>query len=239
MADASPDAEVTLAEGLATTRSIRRYTDEPVSEADLAKILYLATRAPSGSNRQPTRFVVLRDSPVARTAREVLSDGAREMWAQKSNRGEFLAIDTDSPTGRMIRTMDDYVGSFAEVPIVVLICLERYRAPVVSEGASVYPAVQNLLLGARSCGLGAALTMFHRQREPELRELLAIPDHVLVAATVTIGHPRGRHGPVRRKPLGDVVFEGYWGARAEWAIDPSGTRFTGGPAGPRGARNPT
>ena len=105
----------------------------------------------------------------------------------------------------------------------------RYRDPVVTEGASIYPAVQNLLLGARSVGLGGALTMFHQFRDAEIREALAIPDEAFIAATVTIGHPRGSHGPVRRKPLDQVVFEEAWGSAPAWAVDPPGTRFTGGP----------
>ena len=63
---------ISLLEGLATTRAIRRYTDDPIPEADLASILWHATRAPSGSNRQPFRFVVLRDGPAAVEAKALL-----------------------------------------------------------------------------------------------------------------------------------------------------------------------
>jgi hypothetical protein len=69
--------------------------------------------------------------------------------------------------------------------------------------------------------------------EPELRDLLEIPEHVFVAATIALGRPAGRHGPVRRRPLREVVFEDRWGSSPSWAIDPSGTEFTqaGPPAG--------
>ena len=221
--------EPTLSEGLATTRSIRRYTDEPVSEADLAKALHLATRAPSGSNRQPFRFIVLRDGPVALQVRSLLADGAREIWHAKRATNEFPDRAKNTPTSRMLASMDHYVDTLADAPIIVLPCMIRYRDPVVSEGASIYPAVQNLLLGARSVGLGGALTMFHQLRDAEIRDALAIPDNAFIAATITLGHPVGSHGPVRRKPLDQLVFEEAWGTAPAWAVDPPGTRFTGGP----------
>ncbi|MEM7092931.1 MAG: nitroreductase family protein [Actinomycetota bacterium] len=221
--------EPTLSEGLATTRSIRRYTDEPVTEEQLSRTLFLATRAPSGSNRQPTRFVVLRQGPVALEVRRLLAEGAAEIWSAKRSSDEFPDRAAATPTDRMLATMDTYVDRLAEAPVIVLPCMVRYRDPVQTEGGSVYPAVQNLLLGARAVGLGGALTMFHHVREDEIRAALGIPNEAFIAATVTLGHPAGSHGPVRRKPLDRVVFEDRWDNAASWAVDPEGTRFTGGP----------
>ena len=126
--------------------------------------------------------------------------------------------------------MEHYVERIDTVPVMILPCLVRHRPPNPYEGASVYPAVQNLLLAARAIGLGGVFTIWHAGVEAELRELLAIPDDVFVAGTITLGHPTGGHGPVRRRPLGELVFEGAWGATATWAVDPPGTRFTA--AGP-------
>lgn len=222
-------SEPTLSEGLATTRSIRRYTDEPVTEEQLGRALWLATRAPSGSNRQPFRFVVLRDGPVARKVRELLADGAQSIWATKSSSGEFPDRKPQSRTERMRASMDHYVEHLASAPVIVLPCMVRYREPTVTEGASIYPAVQNLLLGARSVGLGGALTMFHQVHDDEIRRAIGVPDEAFIAATITLGHPAGAHGPVRRKPLDQLVFEDSWGQAPAWAVDPPGTRFTGGP----------
>ena len=84
---------------------------------------------------------------------------------------------------------------------------------------------------ARSLGYGGVLSMWHSLVEDELRRVLQIPDSAVIAGTVTLGVPRGRHGPVRRLPLADVVFDDTWGAAASWAIDPPDTRFTSaGPA---------
>ena len=224
-------AEPSLSEGLATTRSIRRYLDEPVRDDQLATIMHLATRAPSGSNRQPFRFMVLRDGPRAAVVRTLLAEGAAEVWAQKRARDEFPAAGAGSRTARMLDAMETYVATFASAPVIVLPCMVRYREPTPTEGASIYPAVQNLLLAARSVGLGGALTMFHQTREAEIRAELGIPDQVFVAATVTLGVPQGNHGPVRRKPLDQLVFEDRWDQAPGWAVDPAGTRFTGGPKG--------
>ena len=80
---ADTEADVGLLEGMATTRAIRRYTDEPVSDEQLQKVLFAATRAPSGSNRQPFRFLVLRDSERAREAKALIGAEARRFWAEK------------------------------------------------------------------------------------------------------------------------------------------------------------
>jgi nitroreductase len=124
--------------------------------------------------------------------------------------------------------MQHFVDHFEEIPVVVLPCLQRYRAPTPTEGASVYPACQNLLLAARALGFGGVITMWHGFVEPQLRALLSIPDDVLIAATIPLGRPMGGgHGPVRRRPLPDLVYEEAWGTPAPWAVDPPGTRFTG------------
>ena len=125
----------------------------------------------------------------------------------------------------MAATMQHYVDHIEEVPVIVLACLMRYREPTGHEGASIYPACQNLLLAARALGYGGALTMWHATVEAELRTLLDIPDEVFVAACITLGRPEGSHGPVRRRPLAELVFADRWGDSPDWAVDPPGTRF--------------
>jgi nitroreductase len=225
--------QVGLLEGLATTRAIRRYTLDPVSDEDLAAMLFAATRAPSGSNRQPFRFLVLRDGPKATQAKALLGESFRAGWAAKRRNDGYergSGTEDESPKSRMARTMQHYVDHLEEVPVVVLACLVRYRAPSPSEGASVYPACQNLLLAARGLGYGGVMTGWHHPVERELRELLGIPDEAAIAATITIGRPAGHQGPVRRRPLAELVYDDEWGGPATWALDPPGTRFTA--AGP-------
>ncbi|MGI9030953.1 MAG: nitroreductase family protein [Ilumatobacteraceae bacterium] len=210
--------DVSLLKGLATTRAIRRYTDDPLPDADLAEILWHAARAPSGTNRQPFRFITLRRAdPEAQAARALLGRSFRASWDEKRqdlDRGGPPAPGT--PRARMQASMQQFVDHLEDTPVIVLVGLERYRAANPYEGASVYPAVQNLLLAARALGYGGALTMWHHAVEDELRELLGLPDVVALSACVTLGKPAGRHGPLRRKPLGQLVHDGRWGRPADW-----------------------
>ena len=235
------DEGVGLLEGLATTRAIRRFTDEPVSEEDLAAVLWAATRAPSGSNRQPFRFLVLRDGPAATEAKGILGRSFRAAWAEKVEADGYQQGSGgtgSSAKARMASAMQQFVDRFEATPVVVLACLGRHRAAHLSEGASVYPACQNLLLAARARGLGGVMTMWHQAVEAELHQTLAIPDDIVIAATIPLGHPEGGHGPVRRRPVGELVYEDRWEGRAAWAVDPPGTRFTaaGPPRGPDRSR---
>lgn len=223
------DERVELLEGLRTTRAIRRYRPEPIPDDVLRDILFSATRAPSGSNRQPFRFMVFADTVRSREVKELIARGAREIWGGKrSNEGydEGSGQRPDSPKARMARTMQDYVDNFADVPVLVLAINLRYRGKVHIEGASIYPACQNLLLAARGLGYGGALTAFHAPVEAELTTLLGLPNHAQIAATITLGKPAGGHGPVRRAPMAELVFGDTWGEAPDWAVDPEGTRFT-------------
>jgi nitroreductase len=114
--------EVGLLEGLTSTRAIRRYRDEPIPEPVLRDILFAATRAPSGSNRQPFRFIVLTDSERARKAKELVAGAAQAIWAHKSRNDKYdkgSGVDPDSPKSRLARTMQSYVDDFARVPCLV------------------------------------------------------------------------------------------------------------------------
>lgn len=228
-----PEDTVGLLEGIATTRAIRRFRREPVPDDVLSLMLFAATRAPSGSNRQPFRFLVLRDGERAVVAKSLIGTAARTIWAAKAKAERYdegSARVPDSPKARMAATMLRFVEDFESVPVVVLPCLVRYREPTPTEGASIYPACQNLLLAARALGYGGVLTGWHRPVEDELRQLLAVPDGVFMAGAIALGRPEGRHGPVRRRPVAELVYDDTWGRAAAWAEDPPGTRFAA--AGP-------
>jgi nitroreductase len=210
---------VGLLEGLCSTRAIRRYRPEPVPDHVLRDILFAATRAPSGSNRQPFRFIVLVDGPNAVVAKGLIGAAARAAWSTKRRTDGYdqgSGADTHSPKATLARTMQDYVDNLDTVPVLILPCLVRHRDPTPVDGASIYPACQNLLLAARALGYGGVMTSWNLFVDAELRELLGIPDEVFVAASITLGRPQGKHGPVRRRPLS-----------APFAIDPPGTRHTG------------
>jgi nitroreductase len=131
----------------------------------------------------------------------------------------------------MARTMQHYVDSYESVPVLIIACYVRYRDhTAASDGASIYPACQNLLLAARALGYGGVMTGWQFAAQAELRDLLDIPEEVELMASITIGRPQGHHGPVRRRPLPELVFGDRWGVAPPWAVDPEGTTHTA--AGP-------
>ena len=145
------------------------------------------------------------------------------MWQVKvahDRYDEGSSADESSPKARMARTMQHFVDHFEETPVVVLPCLVRYRDPTPTEGASIYPACQNLLLAARALGYGGVMTTWHQIVEDELRPLLGIPDGVFIAATIPLGRPVGHHGP------------------SAAARSPSWCTTTGGTGPPRGPSTP-
>ncbi len=224
--DPEPAADVDLYTGIITTRAIRRYQPDDIPDEDLNKLLFAATRAPSGHNRQPFRFLVVRRTPEMAAVREVLTRGFQAAWAR--NRQEPAPDDTSRPA-RMARTMNHFVDHIAEAPVLVMACLDhRVGGTGIDAGASVFPACQNLLLAARALGYGGVMTNWHRLVTEELDELLGLPDEVSIVATIPLGRPVGRQGPNRRLPLPQLVYEGRWGEPAPWAVDPPGTRYTGG-----------
>jgi nitroreductase len=193
-------------EVLSTARSIRRFTDEPVDDATLDRCLEAATWAPNGANFQAWRFIVLR----APEQRAVVAEAARRALAViEPVYGMTRPADDDQSraarNNRATYELHDRAGELTSV----LFTTFNY-AKVASElliGGSIYPAVQNFLLAARAQGLGACLTSWASyDGEALLREAVGLPEQFLLAAHVVVGWPRGRHGPVRRRPLSESVM---------------------------------
>ncbi len=224
---------IDLLEGIATARSIRRYRlDEPVSDEDLSKIMWSATRAPSGTNRQPFRFIVLRDGDNARRARAVLAQAFRASWKEKCDAEGWTSggFDMDSKRGRTLAAMQTFIDNFERIPVIILACFVRFREPNHFEGASVFPACQNLLLAARALGYGCCFSGWHVPVADQLKEILGVPAEVELSLCITLGKPAGNHGPVRRRPVQELIFDDGWEQPATWCVDPPGSRFArGGP----------
>jgi nitroreductase len=233
----SEDRRLDLLQAMATARTIHRYRADPVPEEDLAKILYAATRAPSGSNSQPFRFLVLRDSPRAERAKALLGAGFRQNWKRKSSTEGWKEGSGADPTSRKARTaraMQQFVDYFEDIPVVVLACLRRSHRPNLYEGASIYPACQNFFLAARALGYGACFSVWHLDVEAALRKLLSIPEGVAISLTITLGRPQGNHGPLRRRPIRDMVYEDGWEQTVAWVDDLPGSRLSrSGPPEPK------
>jgi nitroreductase len=201
-----------LLEAMRTCRAIRRYRPDHVPDEVLRACLQAAVYAPTGSNQQKWRFCVLK-SPAAR---QLLGETYKNGWADyasKMNLEKPEQQDT-SRRARFTRSMFELVENFEHIPAYVLFCTER--TPFMEElytGASIYPAMQNFILAARSHGLGTVVTTWYRLCEPELRRLVGIPDGWVVAALLPVGYPKGSHGPVRRRPLEESVCIDHWDSK--------------------------
>jgi nitroreductase len=213
------DGHLDVWEAMATARAIRRYTDEPVDDETLWRCLRAATWAPSGGNWQSWRFVVLR-SPDARAAvAEAAAISLRVIEPLYS-----MARPDPDDHSRVARShratyeLHDRAGEHTSV----LFTTKRYdSASELLLGGSVYPAMQNFLLAARALGLGACPTSWASYGEELIRTAVGVPDDWLLAGHVVVGWPRGRHGPLRRRPVEEVTYLDRWGSPAEGAPPPS------------------
>ena len=202
-----------LDEAMRTQRAIRRLKDDPVDDAIVLQLIELALRAPTGSNAQNWEFVVVRD----RAVKERLGALNRQAWSIYGGLGRWL--NRNEP--KMLRLMDAVqwqADHFAEIPVVIVACLRGPRLPfppvmASSYYGSIYPSVQNLLLAARSAGLGAALITLPLWSTFLARRALGLPWRVTPCAVVPIGWPKGRYGPTTRRPVGEVVHLDRYGNR--------------------------
>jgi len=184
-------------------RATRRFRPDEVDDATVAKILTAATHAPSAENSQPFVFIVVRD-PVLRAAIGTLT---ARLWE-----GGARALET----GRLSPALMDEVdrgarGGVAAAPVLVVVCGDGRVTFAPTLGASVFPAVQNLLLAAHALGLGSTLTTLPVLAGPELSALLDLPDGVEPLAVVPLGHPSAPLGPPRRRPLAEKAHLDRYG----------------------------
>lgn len=198
--------------GAGTCRSFR---DEPVPDNVLVPILDLARFGPQGGNRQPVRWVVVRD----RATKSKLGEWYLAEWEPyAANAAKSTA---SAKRRRIFEVADRMARNFAAIPVIVIVCAELAslhasdaalpRLSIVG-GASVYPSVQNFLLGCRNAGLGAAITTLLCAREPEVKDLLGIPEGFATAAHLAVGYPMEPLPlTLHRRPLRSVVFSERFG----------------------------
>jgi nitroreductase len=211
-----------LYETMRCAPTTRRFSSDPVPGEVLRRVLENARFAPSGGNRQGWRVVAVQDADCRRALRDLYQPHWRA-YMEHTGGAAVLADQglTDSRAGRAVKRVDEFAERMHEVPLHLVVCarlgdlaivdsgLDR---PSIVAGASIYPFVQNILLGLRSEGLGAALTTLLAPAEPQVKELLSIPDDVVLAAYVLVGH-RDEPWPTRlsRKPVEEFAFSERYG----------------------------
>ena len=192
-----------LGEAMFSLRAIRRFKPDPIPDADVRDIMESAIRAPNGGNTQPWHFVVIKDPQI----RAKFAPLFREAWWAKRNE-EGIRGPEDIPPGKgMRRSAMRLADEIGQAPVIVLVCATAKGAGAMG---SVIPAVQNMLLAARSLGIGGTITTLHPKVLERVHQLLVIPDSVQVVYCVPLGYPRGAFGPVIRKPLAEVCSLDRW-----------------------------
>jgi nitroreductase len=218
-------------EVMSTLRAMRRLKPDPVPDELLERLVRAATWAPNGGNRQAMEFVVVTDRGLmARLA---------QLWGRSVD-AYLSSLGAVTPASQDARVRDAALyqrDHFHETPALIIACYRRLRIDrrttgrmlksfpptdalrlfargprlnVVSEASSVYPGVQNLLLAARALGLGAVMTIWHLFLEHEWKRELGIPRGVSTLAVIPVGWPRGRLGPVTRRPVAEVIHRDRW-----------------------------
>src|SRR5262249_35490331 len=179
-----------LFEAISTQRAMRRLKPDPVPDSIIQQVLALAICAPSGGNRQGWSFVVVRD-PATRAR---LGELYRESWGEVMKLPYYAGAakePPDSPAGRLLGSAPDPSEPSGAAPGPILACtaLDVSASPTLTTGASISPAVQNLMLAARALGLGSCITTIHKYRDAQVKELLGIPEQVETAALIPLGYP--------------------------------------------------
>lgn len=206
------DRKIGLFDAIRTTRSMRRLRPDHIPDELIREILEAAICAPSGGDSQHWRFIVVKD-PAIKKQIQIRYKRAFEDLKERFHAAPPPPGKTDAQKQRMLAARDHLTEHLHEAPVLIVCCLNGDSGSGVAAGASIYPAVQNMLLAARALGLGATLTTRHLLYEKEVDAILGLPETARTFAIIPIGYPLGNFGPVSRAPVEDVTFADRWGAR--------------------------
>src|SRR5712692_7401181 len=188
-----------------TTRALRRLKPDPVPDELIWKVLDAAIRAPSGGNRQPWNFIVIRDTET----KTQIGEWYLEAWNATYGRVRDT-VTANADGARMYGSADHLANHLADVPVLIIATVQAGAVGTSPSGSYIYPAVQNMMLAARALGLGTTLTTLHRAHEADVKQLLGIPDGVETMALIPLGWPKGKFGEGVRLPVEQVTYWDKW-----------------------------
>jgi nitroreductase len=238
-ADVAIGEDTPVFEVMRTMRAMRRLKPDAVPRELLERLIEAATWGPSASNTQTYSWVIVTDREqmrrladpwlscmrfyerIAVRADSMTAEQYRRLMDAVTYQAEHFA---DTPAllvacydmgdwhGRVQRNVLGMLRGMRHVGIrrAVKILLRSHHTATMSEAASVYPSVQNVLLAARALGLGAVLTTWHLMLEDEFKEILGIPKRVKTFALIPVGWPKGKFGPVVRRPAAEAIRHDRW-----------------------------
>ena len=197
-----------LREAIYHCRAMRRIKSDPVPEELLVELIDAANQAPSGSNAQRARWIVVRDTELKKQLAE----------QNRKHAAPYIAADVANPGSPKLKRLLDAVvwqmDHMHEIPALIVACYD-YPEPVEGLGVyrsagSVWPGIQNLLLTARALGLGAAPTTLALRDQNAVREILELPNTFAALCLIPVGYPLGNFGPVSRKPVSEIMRWDRW-----------------------------
>ena len=200
-----------LFETMRTMRAMRRLKPDPVPDELIRQILEAGLCAPNGGNFQKWRFLVLKDQAVKQAVQVLYKRAYDETIGPRYATAVPPPGVSPERYARQHAAVEYLTEHYHEAPVWIVACLEDGANPSRVAGASIYPAVQNMLLAARALGLGSTLTTRHLLFEAETDGALGLPPGVRSYAILPIGYPMGKFGPVGRGKLADFVYQDRWG----------------------------
>lgn len=189
-------------EAMETCTAMRYFKEEPVPKEEIEKLIYAATRASSPGNSQGWEFLVIDDPEVKSVMQNKILEGMGPFFANRPP-------GADGVEERMMQGAEHLARNFAKVPAWI-VCMARKVYPPHDPQESfmhstAYPAAQNMIVAARSMGIGTCFTTFPGQAEPEIREMCNVPDDLHMFVYVAVGYPERKFMPVKRKPIDEVI----------------------------------
>ena len=212
-----------LFEVMRTTFASRNFTDKPVSDQALRRLLDNARFAPSGGNRQGWKVIAVREA-TTRTRLAALIEPTFKRYVAQMQAGEapYNTVNPSQVTDADIEAVklpEGIISQVTQAPVVLLVFVDLSvvasfdrdldRVGVIS-GGSIYPFVWNILLAARNEGLGGTLTTFVGAEEEALKSLLGVPPQMAFAAMLPIGEPVKQLTRLKRKPVDEFAMRERW-----------------------------
>ncbi len=206
--------EMGLFEVMYNCRAMRRLDTREVPEELLLKLVDAANQAPSGSNRQGARWIVVRDPEQKQKLADLNRKGVDAYIGPMSERPEALPHQSAEKRSRMLQSVLWQRDHMHEIPALIIACME-FDGPVdarslASAGGSIWPGIQNLLLAARALKLGATPTTLALMNHKAVAEVLNLPQNMGALCLIPVGYPTGKFGPVTRKPVEEIMCWDSW-----------------------------
>ena len=206
--------EMGIFEVMYNCRAMRKLKSEPVPEELLVKLIAAGNQAPSGSNRQAARWIVVRDPDTKAELARLNKISVEAYVGPQSGRPSELPHQSADKRQRMLQSVLWQAENMQDIPALIIACYE-FDEPVAPgeatrAGGSLWPGVQNVLLAARALGLGAAPTTLGLLDRDAVKTALKLPDNMEAMCLIPVGYPMGNFGPVTRMPVEQVMRWDTW-----------------------------